>query len=259
MAVLAIDRLSSAPYGQPLLQGIDLQLDAGDVLGMIGPNGSGKSSLLHTIAGGLPADSGTVSLNQTPLGDWDLNSRARALSMQTQHAGLNFPFSVEEVVLMGRIPHASGIRCDREILEEVLSLTDTDYLRDRPYTQLSGGEKQRVQLARAVAQVWRAEDAPCRLLLLDEPNSALDLPHQQMVLDLVARLSSNGCAVVISSHDFNLLALRSDHLLVLQCGQQYSLGTPAEVLTPEMFAEVFSAEVLIEQHPRGETPLVVPL
>jgi iron complex transport system ATP-binding protein len=259
MAVLAIEGLSSAPYGSPLLQDIQLQLEAGEVLGLIGPNGSGKSSLLHTIAGGLPAPGESIKLRGCALQDRDPRDRARALSMQTQHASLNFPFTVEDVVLMGRIPHASGIDCDRHVLEDVLAATDTVLLRDRPYTQLSGGEKQRVQLARAVAQVWRAEDAPCRLLLLDEPSSALDLPHQRMVLDLVGTLSASGCAVIVSSHDFNLLAARCHHLLVLQDGHQHSIGSPAEVLTPAMFAEVFGADVLVEQHPRHDNPLVIPL
>lgn len=259
MSVLAIDSLHSAPYGRPLLNGIHLQLEAGQVLGMIGPNGSGKSSLLHSIAGGLPVPPGAIRLGDAPIETWDPTGRARALAMQMQHASLNFPFTVEEVVLMGRIPHASGSNCDRRVLEDVLSLTDTAFLRERPYTQLSGGEKQRVQLARTLAQVWRAEDAPCRLLLLDEPSSALDLPHQRMVLDLVGQLSATGCAVVLSSHDFNLLAPRCDQLLVLQHGRQHSLGPPREVLNPSMFAEVFSAQVVIQQHPHGDTPLVVPL
>ncbi len=259
MTVLSVDRLSSAPYGQPLLAGIDLRLAAGEVLGLLGPNGAGKSSLLHTIAGGLPGGASHVSLGGRPLAEWPPVERARALAMHTQHPSLNFPFSVAEVVLMGRIPHASGRECDQAILDEVLDCTDTAGLAARPYTQLSGGERQRVQLARCLAQVWRAADAPCRLLLLDEPSSALDLAHQRMVMDLVDRLSKDGCTVVMASHDINLLASRCDRLLVLQSGRQFSYGPAAEVLTPGMFAAVFDAEVHIEPHPRRGTPMVVPL
>jgi iron complex transport system ATP-binding protein len=259
MSVLAIDQLHSAPYGQPLLQGISLELAPGEVVGLLGPNGAGKSSLLHTIAGGLPGGERHVQLGGRPLADWSPLERARRLAMQTQHPSLNFPFSVAEVVLMGRIPHASGRDCDHTILEQVLAGTDTADLARRPYTQLSGGEKQRVQLARCVAQVWRKQDAPCRLLLLDEPSSALDLAHQRMVMDLVNTLSDSGCAVLMASHDVNLLASRCDRLLVLQSGRQHSYGTPADVLTPETFAAVFGAEVLVQPHPRRDTPMVLPL
>lgn len=259
MTVLSIDGLNSAPFGNPLLQGITLQLAPGEVLGLLGPNGAGKSSLLHTIAGGLPGGQHSIRLGGRLLGDWPPLQRARALAMQTQHASLNFPFSVAEVVQMGRIPHASGRDSDAGIVDEVLSHTDTAALAERPYTQLSGGEKQRVQLARCVAQVWRREDAPCRLLLLDEPSSALDLAHRRMVSDLVARLSKDGCAVIVASHDINLLATHCHSLLVLQSGRQHSHGPALSVLTPAMFAEVFGADVDIQRHPRQGTPMVVPL
>ena len=182
MAGLDLHRVSAAPWGAPLLQDISLQLAEGRVLAVIGPNGAGKSSLLHTIAGGLAVASGELHLDGRPLAGWPERERARALALQAQHSALNFPFTVEEVVLLGRIPHDSG---------------SAERLRHRPFTQLSGGEKQRVQLARAVAQVWRREDAPCRLLLLDEPSSALDLAHQRMVLALVSRLAADGVAVVL--------------------------------------------------------------
>ncbi len=259
MTALQIKQLDTAPYGEQLLQGIELELAEGELLGLIGPNGSGKSSLLHTIAGGLPIDGGSIVIHQRPLQQWGHEERARALSMQSQHASLNFPFSVEEVILLGRIPHASGAAQDTKILEEVLLATDTAGLRHRPYTQLSGGEKQRVQLARAVAQVWRSEDAPGRLLLLDEPSSALDMAHQRMVLDLITTLRSEGCAVILSSHDFNLLSGHADKFLVLQDGKQYSFGSPAEVLTTNMFTEVFSVDVLIQDHPGNNAPLVIQL
>lgn len=259
MTVLSVDHLRSAPYGQPLLDGISLQLDAGEVLGLLGPNGAGKSSLLHTIAGGLPGGEQCIRLGGRSAADWSALERARCLAMQTQHPSLNFPFSVADVVLMGRIPHASGHDCDQHILEQVFASTDTAGLARRPYTQLSGGEKQRVQLARCVAQVWREQDAPCRLLLLDEPSSALDLAHQRMVMDLVQTLGDGGCAIIMASHDVNLLASRCDRLLLLQSGRQHSYGTPAEVLTPQMFATVFGAEVLVQLHPRRGTPVVLPL
>lgn len=257
MAGLDLHRVSAAPWGAPLLQDISLQLAEGRVLAVIGPNGAGKSSLLHIIAGGLAVASGELHLDGRPLAGWPERERARALALQAQHSALNFPFTVEEVVLLGRIPHDSGSACDAGILDQVLAATDTERLRHRPFTQLSGGEKQRVQLARAVAQVWRREDAPCRLLLLDEPSSALDLAHQRMVLALVSRLAADGVAVVMSTHDYNLVAARADQVLVLDRGDQYSCGCPADVLTPAMFARVFDVDVLVQPHPDTGSPLVI--
>ena len=257
MDLLQVNAVSAAPYGAPLLQDIDFQLPAGQVLGLIGPNGAGKSTLLHAIAGGISLDTGSIHLQGRPLSAWPQLERARSLAMQVQHSALNFPFTVEEVVLLGRIPHASGASCDLQIVQEVLAATDTLSLCHRPYTQLSGGEKQRVQLARCVAQVWRNEDAPARLLLLDEPNSALDLAHQRMVLDLVARLAGDGCAVILATHDFNLLSSHADHLLVLQRGRQHSFGPPPEVITTQMFTQVFDVDVLVQNHPTSGRPLVI--
>lgn len=257
MSVLQLDRLHASPWGTPLLRDINLCLEDGQLLALIGPNGAGKSSLLHTIAGGVPADRGKVSVGGRQLGEWADLERARAVALQAQHSLLNFPFTVEEVILLGRIPHRSGRAVDADILDQVLEATDTGALRHRLFTQLSGGEKQRVQLARAVAQLWRGTDSPCRLLLLDEPSSALDLAHQRMVLSLVRRLNGDGVATIISTHDFNLVAAVADQVLVLEKGAQYSCGSPADVLCPAMFSAVFDVEVLIQAHPDRGSPLVI--
>ncbi|TDG13630.1 heme ABC transporter ATP-binding protein [Seongchinamella unica] len=257
MGGLALKDVSAAPWGRPLLRDISFELAPGQILGLIGPNGAGKSSLLHCIAGGIPSSAGQLLLGGIPLVEINPQQRARSIAMQVQHSVLNFPFSVEEVILLGRTPHASGQTCDRKILQEVMAATDTTGLRHRPYTQLSGGEKQRVQLARAVAQVWREEDAAQRLLLLDEPNSALDLSHQRMVLELVTLLAGRGCAIMLASHDFNLLSPHADRLLLLQQGTQAGYGRPAEVLTRDMFRTVFSVQVHIQPHPDNGAPLVI--
>ncbi len=257
MSVLELDGLCASPWGSPLLRDIDLRLEEGELLALIGPNGAGKSSLLHAIAGGLATDSGGLLLGGRSLRDWSEQERARALALQSQHSALNFPFTVEEVVLLGRIPHRSGTAADRGILDQVLEATDTGALRSRLFTQLSGGEKQRVQLARAVAQVWRPEDAPCRLLLLDEPSSALDLAHQRMVLSLVRQLTGQGVAAIVGTHDFNLVAAGADQVLVLDEGAQYSCGTPGEVLCRDMFSRVFHVDVMIQAHPEKHIPLVI--
>ena len=257
MNILSLNDVCAAPYGSPLLKDISFQLEAGQVLGLMGPNGAGKSSLLHCIAGGLPISSGELLLLGRPPTQWQPLARARTVAMQVQSSALSFPFTVEEVIMLGRTPHASGNNCDKLVLDEVMAATDTAELRHRPYTQLSGGEKQRVQLARAVAQVWREEDASGRLLLLDEPNSALDLSHQKMILALVSSLARKGCAIILATHDFNLLSAHANRLLVMQQGKQHQFGAPSEVLTPELFQDVFAVPVLIQRHPETHSPLVI--
>ncbi|WP_116365342.1 heme ABC transporter ATP-binding protein [Parahaliea mediterranea] len=257
MAVLRVEQAGAAPWGSPLLAGIEVSLAAGEILAILGPNGAGKSTLLHTFAGGI-AHSGRIVLGGRELADWPRDARARALALLPQQSPLNFPFRVEEVIQLGRTPHASGAAVDSAILAEVMDATDTTRLRHRLYTHLSGGERQRVQLARVLAQLWRAEDSEVRLLLLDEPTGGLDLEHQRLIMDSLARLAAQGCAVAMVLHDFNLAASRAQRLLVLQQGRQARLGSPREVLTPAMFREIFHVDVKIGAHPHSGAPLVLP-
>jgi len=254
MSVLTLDKVSARPWGTPLLQDIDLSLAAGDVLGVIGPNGAGKSSLLRLVAGDIPLDSGSIGLLGKPLAQWPLRERACRMAVLPQLSLLSFPYTVEEVVDLGRIPHDTGNAVDASIVEEVLAAVDMGRLRHRLYTELSGGERQRAQLARVFAQVWRGGE---RLLLLDEPTSALDLAHQQQVLQAISRLAADGCAVVMVIHDFNLLAASAGQLLALHGGRCYAMGAPDVVLSQQLFRDVFSAEVHITRHPVHGRPLVV--
>jgi iron complex transport system ATP-binding protein len=258
MSGVSVQKACAAPWGYPLLHNIDIELGAGNILGIVGPNGAGKSSLLGVLCGQIPLSQGSLSLSGRPVADWPPLERARAIAVLPQHSALNFPFTVEEVILLARTPHATGNSIDRQIIEEVMAVTDTLSLRQRPYTQLSGGERQRVQLARVVAQLWRAADAPARLLLLDEPNNALDPAHQQMVLSLIAQLAADGVAVALVMHDFNLVATVADQVMVLDSGRSVATGTPLEVFTEAMFAQVFKVSVHRSLHPTSGRPMVFP-
>lgn len=253
-----LNGVSAAPWGQALLQDITVTLEPGAVLALAGPNGAGKSSLLRLISGDMPIDSGQLTFCGRPLTAWPARERAQRLGVLPQLSLLNFPYTVEEVVLLGRTPHSSGQTVDRGVVQRALELTDTLRLRDRLYTQLSVGEKQRTQLARVVAQVCGEASLAGSLLLLDEPTSSLDLAHQQQVLWAIRELAQQGCSVVLVIHDLNLAASIADQILVLDKGRQAALGTPDAVFTPELFTEVFDVEVTISTHPQGGFPLITP-
>jgi iron complex transport system ATP-binding protein len=176
VTVLALDKVTTRPWGPPLLQAIDLALEAGEVLGVMGPNGAGKSSLLKLVSGDMPAHAGTISFLGKPLSRWTLRERARRLAVLPQLSQLDFPYTVEEVVGLGRTPHDTGRAGDREIVCEAMAAFDVTALRHRRYTELSGGERQRAQLARVFAQVWRPGE---RLLALHRGQAyALGTPRE---------------------------------------------------------------------------------
>ena len=256
--VLDLRQVSAAPWGSALLRDISITLRAGDILALAGPNGAGKSSLLRLMAGDIAPCSGSLYLAGRALRDWPPRERARRLAVLPQLSLLNFPYTVEEVILLGRTPHDSGRDVDRRVLEQVLQLTGTAALRQRLYTQLSGGEKQRTQLARVFAQVWDAQSMAGRLLLLDEPTSALDLAHQQQILWAIDQLASRGCGIVLAIHDLNLAAAIAARILVLDSGRQVALGAPRDVFTPVLFREMFHVDVALGAHPQRGHPLVIP-
>jgi iron complex transport system ATP-binding protein len=255
VSVLQLERANAAPWGSPLLHDLSLGLEAGQVLGLAGPNGAGKSSLLKLIAGDIPVTSGKLLLDGRARSDWPRQQLARRLAYLPQLSLLNFPYTVEEVVRLGRMPHDTGHTRDNEILDEAMAATDTTGLRQRLYTQLSGGERQRVQLARVFSQIWEADAGG--LLMLDEPTAALDLSHQQLILDSVQNLAARGCAVVIAIHDLNLVAGLADIIAVLNSGRIVACGAPADIFTQELFREVFAIDVVIQQHPNRSQPLVI--
>jgi iron complex transport system ATP-binding protein len=238
-----------------VLANIDIELRPGEVLGVLGPNGAGKSTLLTALCGELATSEGRVSLDERPLADWPGQERAKRLAVLPQSSSLNFAFSVNEVVGMGRLPHASGRVRDAEIVAEALKAADALHLAGRSYLALSGGERQRVHLARVLAQLWPGAEG--QTLLLDEPTSMLDPLHQHTILQAVRDFAERGAAVLVILHDLNLAARYCDQLLLLQQGLPHAYGPPAEVLTAEALAAVYGLQVLIHRHPERGHPLII--
>lgn len=256
MTILA-DNISLHLSGFYLLRNISLEVEAGKVTAIVGPNGAGKSSLLKVLTGEMAPTQGHVQLNQRPLAQWPLLDRAQMLAVLPQHSLLNFPFTANEVVALGRIPHQTGAIKDGEIVAQALDLVDASYLQRRLYTQMSGGERQRVQLARVLAQIWQSSDHGEQFLVLDEPTSAFDLSHQKLTLDIVRQLADRGVGVVMVLHDLNLAARCADNLVVFDGGVIAAQGPPEQVLTESLIGKVFGVKAVISQHPQTNRPLVI--
>lgn len=259
MSVIEIHNLTVPVPGKKhservLLRDLNFSVASGEVLGIIGPNGAGKSSLLKTIDGALPYQ-GEVAFKQIKT---QYRARAKQFAMLPQHSSLSFPFSVREVVALGRTPHATGKVRDDQIIQQVLTLLDIDYIAERSYTLLSGGEKQRTQLARVMCQIWPEEDdEKPRLLLLDEPSAALDLGHQHLLMRAIRQLADQGVAVIMVMHDINLAARYADKLLALLCSEQIAYGAPKVVVTKPIMQRLFGLEVEVLTSPENGQPVLI--
>jgi iron complex transport system ATP-binding protein len=255
MAFLA-DNISLHMSGFNILRDVNVAINTGQITVIVGPNGAGKSSFIKVLSGDILPTQGQVILNDKALSDWSPDQRARMVSVLPQHSSLNFPFNASEVVALGRIPHQSGKVRDTHIVKEALATVDANYLESRFFTQMSGGEKQRVQLARVLAQIWEPTTTGNQFLVLDEPTSALDLSHQVLTLKIVSELAERGVGVVMVVHDLNLAARCADNIIVFDKGTIVAQGSPDEVLNEQLISDVFDITPLILKHPVTGKPLV---
>ncbi len=222
-----------------ILDDVRLSIAPGTVTAILGPNGAGKSTLLKCLTGALQPDAGRIVLDGTPLGGYSLAALSRKRAVLSQVSFINFPFSVLEIVMMGRSPyggsHATG--SDAGVVREVLESVDAWHLQQRIFPTLSGGEQQRVHLARVLAQVWDRQHA---YLFLDEPTTALDLKHQHQVLGLIRQIAQErNMAICLILHDLNLALQYADQGVLMQDGRVVASGAIREVLTPRNIAAVF--------------------
>nr|MDT0660417.1 heme ABC transporter ATP-binding protein [Micromonospora sp. DSM 115978] len=239
--------------GRPVLDGVDLDVRAGEVHALVGPNGAGKSTLLAAIGGDLPLVAGTVRIDGAAPDTWTPVELALRRAVLTQHHTLSFPFTVAEVVRMGRAPWI-GLpqeEQDDDVVTQALRLTGMAPFADRAYPSLSGGEQARAALARVLCQRAAA-------LLLDEPTAALDLRHQELVMGIARARAAAGDAVLVVLHDLGLAGAHADRVTLLQAGRVRATGRPAEVLTPDVLSAAYAHPVEVLPHPRTGLPLVVP-
>ncbi len=245
-------------HEKKLLDAASLELRCGEILAVVGANGAGKSTLRKVLCGDLLPTSGKVSMNGKLLAEWTLSERAEVRAILPQDSTLNFPFTVLEVVLLGRAPHIKGAESANDycIAGDALKAVKSTHLTERLYTTLSGGERQRVQLARVLAQIWEKTDKP-RYLILDEPTSNLDLAHQHQTLQIAEKFARENAGVLVILHDLNLAAQYSDKILMLKNGKITAYGTPEKVLNETAIAETFDVEVSVIPHPHFDCPLIV--
>jgi len=250
---LKIENISACYNKRVVLKEISLTACSGEILGLVGPNGAGKSSLVRVISGTLAPTRGKIFLDEVDLLALDAAARARKIAVVPQSTRMPEAFSAGEVVLMGRTPHLPLFGAERgrdfEIAQDALEHTASSEYAERLMGELSGGEQQRVVIARALAQ-------EPRVLLLDEASAHLDLKHQTAIWHLVRDLARAGLIVIAALHDLNLAAQYADRLALLREGELLVCDAPARVLTQDWLKRAYDVSAVVSEHPLYHTPII---
>ncbi|WP_243228919.1 ABC transporter ATP-binding protein [Microbacterium sp. CIAB417] len=248
---LRIENLDIEIAGRALVHDLDLRVAEGEVVGLVGPNGSGKSTALRAVYRALVPAGGVVRIGGDDVRELSLRENARRVAALTQEGGSDFDFTVEETVALGRTPHKRGNEPltaeERDLVRAAMQRMDVGHLAARGVLGLSGGERQRVLIARALVQ-------QPRVLVLDEPTNHLDIRHQ---VDLLGRIRADSLTTVVVLHDLNLAAAACDRIAVIAEGRLAAVGTPHDVLTPSLLAEVFGVAATVIAHPLTGDPQIL--
>jgi len=257
MPTLTLSHLSAGYSTRTVLHDVSLTINGGEVVALVGPNGAGKSTLIRVVSGVLAASSGEVWLDDSALLKLSPAERAKRIAVVPQMSHLPEAFTVGEIVLMGRTPHLSlwggESKHDCDVAWAAMKHTQTDSLVERRAYELSGGEQQRVVIARALTQ-------EPKVLLLDEPTAHLDLKYQVGVLELARSLAKeHNLAVLMTLHDLNQAALYADRVALMSSGKIVAQGTATEVFTADQLSLVYGVRVAVSQHPSHAAPLIAPI
>lgn len=241
-----------------ILKGIDIEVGYGEFLAIVGPNGAGKSSLLNVLANEIKTDKKQhILFKDKILTDWKLEDLSKHKAKFSQHNSQDIPLLVKDVVMMGRYPyfHSQPNSEDFKCAENAMTDTDIIHLQNRDYNSLSGGEKQRVHLARVLAQL--DNDVTHRLLFLDEPLNNLDVKYQYKTLELIKKLTQKKNTTIVVLHDLNLAAHFADKILLIESGKVLSYGSPEEVFTQEMISKAYQFPCTICKHPVNQETMIL--
>lgn len=257
--IVTVQNISYSIGKQAVLHNLSFDCKPGEVTVVLGANGAGKSTLLRMLSGEQTPSAGTILLNDKNIKTLPLSQLARCRAVLSQQYQLNLPFSCEEIVMMGRYPHFNNhpAAVDHDIVQQCMQEMEVAHFIGRLYQTLSGGEQQRVQMARVLAQLHAINTAG-KLLLLDEPTASLDCLHQQTCLQKAKDLAQQEYTVVIILHDLNLAAQFADKIILLKNGQLVKQGHMAEVLQPAYIAESYDMKVETWHHPDYPFPVLVP-
>ncbi|MBM2711993.1 heme ABC transporter ATP-binding protein [Mesorhizobium caraganae] len=252
--------VSVAIGGKRIVTDVDFTARPGEIAAIVGPNGSGKTTFLKALSGDLPF-SGTVDINGRDLAAMKPVEAATARAVLPQATTLSFPFTVREVVRLGLVGGRSGVLPgeNERLPERALARVDLDGFAGRFYQELSGGEQQRVQLARVLCQVWAPVlDGKPRYLFLDEPVSSLDIKHQLIIMNIARDFARRGGGVIAILHDLNLTAMYADRVFVMHRGRLAADGSPQEVLSDDLIEKVFDCRLRVGVLPAANMPFVLP-
>lgn len=255
--MISVKHLSYKVGKKALLHDINFDVQSGELMSIIGANGAGKSTLLKLLCKDEIASSGDIFIRGNAISDYKLKDLSKFRSVLSQHNTISVSFTVYEIVMMGRYPHFEQRPSsnDIQVVKAAMEETGVTSFSDRDYNTLSGGEQQRVQLARVLAQIY---DQPKGLLFLDEPTNGLDLLYQQQVLQLARSLADRGFCVVCILHDINFASRYSDKVLLLKEGKKIASGTPKEVITCDHIHEAFNIRVELMAAENSICPLIMP-
>lgn len=254
-AILEISDITCGYHNTNVIENMSFKIEKGDFFGVIGPNGSGKSTLLRAMSKALTLKNGTISFEGKNISNIKIKDFSKSAAFVPQDTFINFPFTVTEVVLMGRIPHLGRLQFetkkDTQIAHEALITTDALHLKDKLINELSAGERQRVIIAKALTQ-------KPKLLFLDEPTSHLDISHQIKILQLLKELNAKEkLTIVIVLHDLNLAGEYCRSIMLMDKGRKFREGSPEEVITYQNIEEVYGCVVVVKNNPISKKPYVI--